>query len=220
MVDTRSESAEREGGGATRRERLERIATAERDRRAGRPELSIAAVGEPVEWPARVVLALAVLPEGEGRQARELLQQGLDDWARDLGLAPLDPPPAAATEPEPVPAAVEPPAASLDRPLEPDELEQAFAEAEAEVDAMHDVNRVAERVLMDEQLSLAEAAGDELTPLAGEADALGMDAASALPSPEPVADGEGLTPAREGAILATLERWLRNLERRRAGRMQ
>ena len=54
----------------TRRDRLERIATAERDRRAGRIDMAVAILGEPTEWPARAVLALARLPESEGEATR------------------------------------------------------------------------------------------------------------------------------------------------------
>ena len=73
----------------TRRDRLERIASAERDRRAGRAELAIAVLGEGSEWPARVVLALAKLPPGEGAESRGLLEESLDIWAADIGLEPL-----------------------------------------------------------------------------------------------------------------------------------
>jgi hypothetical protein len=74
----------------TRRDRLERIASAERDRRAGRVELAMAVLGEGSEWPARVVLALAKLPEGEGDESRVILEESLDTWAADIGLAPLN----------------------------------------------------------------------------------------------------------------------------------
>ena len=73
----------------TRRDRLERIATAERDRRAGRIDMAVATLGEPTEWPARAVLALARLPEGEGKATRRVLESGLDAWAEELGLDPL-----------------------------------------------------------------------------------------------------------------------------------
>ncbi len=208
----------------TRRDRLERIAAAERDRRAGRIPLALAALGEGKEWPARLVLALAKLPGDEGVEAREILEATLDDWAAESGLASLDPR-AAAPEREageeeeseraahdddlvvdavealeedllvpatPVEAATslesietksarggeaaaasrasDPPsaAAALASPIEYDELERAFAEAEAQTDEMHGVNDVAERVLMDEPFGLAELdgvaydAGDEV----------------------------------------------------------
>jgi hypothetical protein len=313
----------------TRRDRLERIAGAERDRRAGRIEMAVAALGEATEWAARVVLALARLPEGEGARTRAILEEGLDGWAAELGLAALDPDgqatqpadpgtPRAAAAPAgeavdaelapeidaagvevdppevelPLPEAVDAPGSdrtldlvtpppvveALASPIETDELEQAFAEAEAQTDEMHDVNRVAERVLMDEPLGLAELSGDAI----GEADApsperrvgareapvierdpydisaselqIGPDPDEALegravdaawaeapvwPEPTPERDvpitlveGAGATAAeRVGAVaaeasgddgvpsrarmLATLERWLGNLENRR-----
>lgn len=214
----------------TRRDRLERIAAAERDRRAGRTALALAALGEGSEWPARLVLALAKLPDGEGPDARKILEATLDDWAAESGLAALDPQAAApavapvdraepldedervAIEDDLVVDAVDaleedllvpatPVAASrafeardsedrseprapvapsevssvsdrlvapigeadvsdaLAKPIEFDELERAFAEAEAQTDEMHGVNEVAERVLMDEPLGLAELDG-------------------------------------------------------------
>ena len=188
----------------TRRDRLERIAAAERDRRAGRTDLALAALGEGTEWPARLVLALARLPEEEGADAREILQATLDDWAAETGLASLDPAAepieaepasevaevesaeeaadvveadraepveeaselvvdavadesdfvvdAVAEESDLVVDAVEALDEDLLAPIEHDELERAFAEAEAQTDEMHDVNDVAERVLMDEPL--------------------------------------------------------------------
>ena len=186
----------------TRRDRLERIAAAERDRRAGGVDLALAALGDGTEWPARLVRALAVLPEGEGAEARAILESTLDDWAAEAGLQALDPKaeveaeaigafvategdddrvgeavavlaedfvvPRAARAAEndihseaglPQAALVEE-AAALDAPIEHDELERAFAEAEAQTDEMHGVNDVAERVLMDEPMGLAELSGD------------------------------------------------------------
>jgi len=193
----------------TRRDRLERIAAAERDRRAGRTTLALAALGEGNEWPARLVLALAKLPEDEGAEAREILEGTLDDWAAESGLASLAPD-ASAPESEDVQAATSggdedelvvdaldaleedllvptaPVAATheidadaagvevvgataepdstdvpdaLAAPIGFDELERAFAEAEAQTDEMHGVNDVAERVLMDEPVGLAELDG-------------------------------------------------------------
>lgn len=248
----------------TRRDRLERIAAAERDRRAGRIELAIAVLGEGGEWPARIVLALAKLPEDEGAQTRAVLVRSLDVWAADSGLAPLDAPIGTSSEDPEIELG------DLDSPLDHDELERAFAQAEAQTDEMHDVNRVAERVLMDESVSLAALAGDELVPTddgpdetsedfdvdgsldesfsehaASEAGAVEMDAAWVATSVWPRAgrfEGPSLEPGEgtraevveafdasgdvaEGQIsrdvmLATLERWLVNLERSRAGRVQ
>lgn len=231
-----------------RRERLERIATAERDRRAGRTALAIAALGEAVEWPARAVLALALLPESEGHHARRVLVEGLDQWALESGLPPLDAlspavgPPLAPVDEAAVAPALDlaseadafeptdddPSAIDLDRPLEAGELERAFAEAEAQVDEMHDVNRVAERVLFAGDFELADLAGEELDPLeesariaTASARTRGMDAAvvpTAHSGGWDVDAGEG-SASRE-VVLATLERWLQNLEQRRAGGMR
>lgn len=227
-----------------RRERLERIATAERDRRAGRTALAIAALGEASEWPARAVLALALLPETEGSHARRILEEGLDLWAHESGLPALSPTPT----PTPAPiSAFENFQLELDRPIEAGELERAFAEAEAQVDEMHDrgqdVNRVAERVLFDAAFEMADLGGEELDPLeesarlatsresraqaAEDASHRRMDAATVPPlasarfglgSVDDIETTDG-RPARE-IVLATLERWLQNLEQSRAGGMQ
>ena len=184
----------------TRRERLERIAEAERDRRAGRAEVALASLGEAIEWPARLVLALAKLADDEGGAARETLEATLDDWAAETGLDPLDPEAmadqATVAEEEAVSAADEvepelvvdpedvleedllsPPVAvdaqddagperaidslgALEAPIEVDELERAFAEAEAQTEEMHDVNDIAGRVLDAEPFGLAELDGN------------------------------------------------------------
>ena len=265
----------------TRRDRLERIAAAERDRRAGRVDLAIAVLGEGHEWPARVILALARLPENEGEQARAILEQSLDDWAAESGLEGLSPAQAieetaqphdrsevsesadAADAPWPVEAPPSPPD-ELAAPFEHDELERAFAEAEAQTDEMLDVNEVAQRILADEPLGLAELSEDAFEPIdsgvahATEAaprdDAVGRsvagatDAAWAAPSIWPTGAADVQAEVFEGlqdearsasavgsavaaeprscegeissrdAILATLERWLGNLEKSRAGR--
>ncbi|MFO0687619.1 MAG: hypothetical protein U0900_02825 [Myxococcota bacterium] len=251
-----------------RRERLERIATAERDRRAGRQALAIAALGEAEEWPARAVLALCLLPESEGTHARQVLEEGLDQWALESGLEPLsalEAPSAGAgidagesveevdplelslrvEVPGPLPGARaalggEPPhdafrafQIELDRPIEAGELERAFAEAEAQVDEMHDVNRVAEGVLFDAPFDGVELIEDELDPLEESARAAlakarprPMDAATVPAAPasrsgsaprDPAQDGVSGRPSR-ALVLATLERWLQNLERSRLER--
>lgn len=209
-----------------RRERLERIATAERDRRAGRTALAIAALGEAIEWPARAVLALALLPEAEGPAARRVLEEGLDQWALESGLPSLDPLEIAEAEQTEEAPAFQAFQIELDRPLEAGELERAFAEAEAQVDEMHDVNRVAERVLFAGDFDLADLAGEELDPLeesarlaTSSARSRAMDAAS-VPTPS-ARDGDEASgrPSRE-VVLATLERWLQNLADHRAGGMR
>jgi hypothetical protein len=192
--------------GLTRRERIERIATAERDRRAGRIDVAVAALGEASEWPARVVLALAKLPEFEAAETRRILEKGLDLWIDEVGLSPLDEP-------------SEPSGTRLDSPIEPDELERAFAQAEAQTDEMHDANRVAERVLMDEPIGLAELGEDPL--LADEVpdqndvvSELAMDAAEI----DDLAISPGISGSADTKVLATLERWLQNLQSSSGGR--
>ena len=222
-----------------RRERLERIANAERDRRAGRSALAIAALGEASEWPARAVLALALLPSGEGNHARRILEEGLDVWALEAGLPALDEldvqvdPEDAVAESAAVPAFASFPL-ELDRPIEVGEFERAFAEAEAQVDEMHDVNQVAERVLFDRAFELTDLAGEELDPLEESArlatsraaegrasGARGMDAAFVPPRTITRSDEDlrDVRPSRE-IVVATLERWLQNLEHRRAEGLQ
>lgn len=219
-----------------RRERLERIATAERDRRAGRAAIAIAALGEAIEWPALAVLALAHLPESEGAHTRRVLEEGLDQWALESGLAPLeDSPPAVEASPQVQreadpfePAGCVSSAIDLDRPLEAGEFERAFAEAEAQVDEMHDVNRVAERVLFAGDFDLVDLAGEELDPLeesariaAASARPRAMDAAVAPPLDASDWAGEALGgPSSRDVVLATLEGWLQNLVQRRAGGMR
>ena len=172
----------------TRRERLERIASAERDRRAGRKDLAVATLGDGPEWLARVVFALIHLPEEEGSDARSILEAILDDWAAESGLEALSgvdvteavvvaetldvsPPAVEVAFLEPMEAAgntsdIPAVADVLAEPIEFDELERAFAEAEAQTDEMHDVNTVAARVQMDEPIGLAELSGDALEGIA------------------------------------------------------
>lgn len=197
MADSDSDRRDKAFAGMARRERLERIAGAERDRRDGRHAMAAAAVGEPNEWPARVVLALTRLVADDVDGARRLLEEGLDRWALDLGLAPLD-------SPSTPTAAAEGGVAGVDA----EELDRAFADAEADVEQMVDVNRVAARVLMDEPIDLAELSGEAFE--AGD-----RDGGFAL-SAERVAE----VPASRAIVLATLERWLHNLEQRGAQRVR
>jgi hypothetical protein len=182
----------------TRRERLERIAMAERDRRAGRVEVAVATLGEALEWPARAVFALARLPEGEAAETRQILEEGLDLWLAEVGLAGFEEP-------------IGTPSTGFDRPIENSELEFAFAEAEAQTDEMHSANHVAARVLMDEPIGLAELGGDMLAPIE-ESDPTVLDAAVV----------EDLVPAVSRSsrpqVLEVLERWSQNLGRGSARR--
>jgi len=256
----------------TRRERLERIASAERDRRAGRRDLAVATLGDGPEWSARVVLALIHLPEEEGSDARTILEATLDDWDAESGLEALSgvevteavvvaetpdvsPPAEAVAFLEPMEAAgntsdIPDVADVLAEPIQFDELERAFAEAEAQTDEMHDVNTVAARVLMDEPIGLAELSGDAFeeiatasTPLAtlegisATDDALTAatvwptsydvdptesdDIASVADYAEDLADEVIKQGRPSGAIvIGTLERWLTNIGTTKTGRAQ
>jgi len=271
MIDENNDSGVQ---APVRRQRLERIATAERDRRAGRVEVARAAIGEPKEWPARVVLALAQLDDGEAYAARRQLEEGLDRWADEAGLGPLelldvtdtaDETDALDVEADDLEVEAEdldveaedldveaedleieadardeedalladfslPAEAPLERPLDSLELDRAFAEAEAQTDEMHDVNRVAERVLLDEPVGLSEISDEAssfVPPLAGlEEGVAGLSVDAAFVDEAPMIGSErggaALVEApgldSEQQVLATLERWLQNLERRRAGR--
>ena len=239
MTETRAENPELGSSTLTRRERLERMAAAERDRRADRIEMAVAAIGEAIEWPARMVLALARLPRSEGVETRRLLEERLDVWAREIGLGSLD----TAGGEDPVMASelaatdlalgFEPNslADQLDRPLDSFELDRAFEQAKTEVEEMHDVNRIAESVLLEEPKSFVEFAGDDLAPIdaASMADAVaardevGVDAAYVEPvaAAQSTASQETLMIGPSNYVtLATLDRWLQNLGRRIAGTAQ
>ncbi len=97
---------------------------------------------------------------------------------------------------------------------------------------MHDVNRMAERVLFDEPNGIAGLVDEELDPLELSARASlapvaprPIDAASVPPLASPrggpsgaraLAESENGRPSR-AVVLATLERWLQNLERGSVG---
>ena len=130
--------------------------------------------------------ALSLLGPEEGAAARAMLEAALDSWAEELGLDSLAPAPAEEAAPaaavpenaicseedddasldvtEDLATSAPPVVESLEDPIAHDELERAFAEAEAQTDEMHDVNQVAERVLMDEPTGLAELSGEVLGP--------------------------------------------------------
>lgn len=214
---------------------------AERDRRAGRVEVAMAAVGNATEWPARVVLALASLPEGEANDTRRILEEGLDSWVEEVGLDALDAWPDVA---DPVhfdePGRVS--ETDLDRRIEHDELERAFAGAESQTDEMHSVNDVAERVLMSEYAGIGALAGEDLVPSFEPedgsedllSDVFGLYAAilpeasweTSATTPAAIetgaapilADGNDRPgtmfegPSSRSVILATFTRWLQNLE--------
>lgn len=219
-----------------RQDRLERIAAAERDRRAGRIELALATLGDAAEWPARIVAALACLPDDEGAETRARLEEMLDVWAEEAGVEAALAGPTESDPEEPAPEAAleeafivgDPQGETLGEdllaaPIEAGELDLAFASAEAQVDEMHDVNEVAERILADEPVGLAELAdvGDVALsdPMEGASGGLElpMDAATSgaalWPEATDVVAEDGKVAPR---VLATLERWLDNLEARKA----
>ena len=51
--------------------------------------LAIATLGEPSEWAARVVLALARLPQDEGHATRRVLEEGLEENEIDMPVIGL-----------------------------------------------------------------------------------------------------------------------------------
>ena len=121
------------------------------------------------------------------------------------------------SSPEPEPE----PEHGLGLPIEHAELERAFAEAEAQTDEMHSANHVAERILMDEPIGLAEFEGDLDAPL-DDPDVIAMDAAmvehvAPLRASGPLGETGDSRPSRH-QVVAILERWLQNLEQGYAGR--
>ena len=200
MVDAEPDRRDEGFAGMARRERLERIAGAERDRRDGRHAMAAAALGEPNEWPARVVLALTRLAVDDLDGARRLLEEGLDRWAHDLGLGALDPP--------------SPPTLAEGGGVDAEELDRAFDEAEADVEQMVDVNRVAARVLMEEPIGLEELSGELGEP--GDLEDPGQNGDPFVMAAERTEE----VPTSRTRVLATLERWLHNLEQRPLGRGQ
>ncbi len=202
-------------------------ARAEAQRRAGRPDEArrIAEEGlaeSPQRLAGRVALALALIDLGEIESAKDELGAVLATepghpvaraaWTPLQGEA-ADALPAVVAEGE---AAAESPLAALDEA----ELEDAFAEAEAEPDEMMTANHVAEAALRAVEDGGPEGVRlDEDSPFATETVASLLeeqgDAASAEAIRSTLARRAPQAPAdfdRE-RVVATLERWLDNLRR-------
>ncbi len=157
-------------------------AEAEALRRAGRAAdaLEVAAAGvqrSPDRIEGRVALALSLLDLGDAAAARGELEEGLATWLGDLG-------PAVETE------AV---AEAFEGPLEGDEIDDAFVEAEAQPEEMVSANDIAERAL-EQAMGGDFAAGSDAEPhddASHDAGDVGCD-----------------------RVVTTLEKWLVNLRRR------
>ncbi|RIK91059.1 MAG: hypothetical protein DCC71_25305 [Proteobacteria bacterium] len=158
---------------------------------------------EPEHAAARATLALALLDLGRDGEAR-----------RELEMLTAEPAPA--------------PMAAL--PIDEDELDEAFAVAAPEEDAMHDASEVAYEAMRAADLDAPEL-GDAPAPDSpfhtatmaallerqGDADgarairaALSQRAAPADPTRENAESGRG---RRKGHVIRTLERWLERLQR-------
>jgi hypothetical protein len=189
------------------------------------------------------------LPEGQGDETRVILEASLDDWAGETGLGSLagqsidseeiplgtlanghqgssetpsewNAGSETQLEGRPIRPSAPPFAGDLTAPIESFELDAAFAQAEAQVDEMHDVNQVADRVLTDESVGLAELPEEGLENVfAIEPEADGspgrLDAAHTKTSAEPDAGN----PSRK-VVLSTLDRWLGNLQTHSARKAQ
>jgi hypothetical protein len=260
-------------------------ALAEATRRAGDPDQArrIALAGleaAPGRLAGRVALGLALLDLGRDDEARQALSTILDAVLEPhrVAEAPTTAVPSRPAEGSaPVAAPTSPPGfADLAESLGDDELEQAFASAEPEIESMLSPNRMAEQVLLDhapvEEADDADARAATLDAAwddGADEDAADDDALAGAPSPlfrtatmaellarqgdeagaeairrelsRGAASGTGerpvdaaVVPAPEGAphpaeasftaerggrrtrILATLERWLQNIQRGQA----
>jgi len=193
-------------------------ALAEANRRAGRLEEAERVAREglrrrPELVAGRVALALVLLDLGRVDEARAELERVLEDVPdHPLALASLARAGGTALE-----------------ALADDEIEGAFADAEASVGEMVDANHVAARALeaadLDEPEGVFPAAPDSLfaTPtVANLLESQGHGAEAAALREELARRSRGEAPASaaaEGAqrerVIATLERWLENLRRTR-----
>ncbi|HEM47611.1 MAG TPA: hypothetical protein ENO23_11270 [Alphaproteobacteria bacterium] len=133
-------------------------ALAEATRRGGDPEQArrIAEAGllaAPGRLAGRVALGLALLDLGRDDEARQALSTILDavlEPHRVAAAAAAPAPSRPAEAPAPVPAPPSRPGfTDLAESLGDDELEQAFAAAEPEIESMLSPNRMAEQVLLD-----------------------------------------------------------------------
>jgi hypothetical protein len=193
------------------------VREAEAERRAGRPEQArrlaeAALVEEPFELEGRTVLALACLDLGDAEAARRALEPVVQGWALP--------------RPEPIalgPALEEGFRVQADplADLAENELETAFATAEAEPVDVWTTDRVAEAALRDVERGEPEGVGvdDPDSPFATETVASLLERQG---EPERAQAIRRVLEAEEGAALApevrkrwvnTLERWLENLRR-------
>jgi hypothetical protein len=194
------------------------VRDAEAERRAGRPEQArrLAEAGlveEPYELSGRLVLALACLDLLDVESARRALEPAVAGWSLDA------PQPLALGSDQGEPFAVQSdPLADLAE----NELERAFAHAEAEPAEVWTTNRVAEAALRS--VERGEPEGVRLdepdSPFATETVAHLLERQGDTGRARAIrraltgeAAGAGLSPDERKRWMATLERWLDNLRR-------
>ena len=194
------------------------VRDAEAERRAGRPEQArrLAEAGlveEPYELSGRVVLALACLDLLDVERAREALEPAVAGWSLDA--------------PQPLalgPDSGEPFAAQSDplADLAENELERAFAHAEAETVEVWTTNRVAEAALRAVEAGVPEGVrlDEPDSPFATETVASLLESQGDVGRARSIrraltsdAAEAALAPDERKRWLSTLERWLDNLRR-------
>lgn len=194
------------------------VRDAEAERRAGRPEQArrLAEAGlveEPYELSGRVVLALACLDLLDVESARQALEPALAGWSLEvpqpLALGP-DPGEPFAVQSDPL------------ADLAENELERAFAHAEAETAEVWTTNRVAEAALraveagVPEGVRLEEAdspfATETVAGLLERQGDVGRARAIRRALTSDAAEA-ALAPDERKRWVSTLERWLDNLRR-------
>jgi hypothetical protein len=206
------------GDEAQRDEATNWVRNAEAERRAGRPEqarrlVEAGLVEEPYELSGRLVLALACLDLLDVESARRALEPAVAGWSLDA------PQPLALGSDQGEPFAVQSdPLADLAE----NELERAFAHAEAEPAEVWTTNRVAEAALRS--VERGEPEGVRLdepdSPFATETVAHLLERQGDTGRAQAIrraltgeAAGAGLSPDERKRWMATLERWLDNLRR-------